>query len=43
MRGDALRRIQEYQREIASVEQDLVNSEKKILKLKEKQEKSLTK
>ncbi len=43
MRGDALRRIQEYQREISAVEQDLMNSEKKILKLKEKQEKSLAK
>lgn len=43
MRNDAQRRIQEYQREIASVDQDLASSEKKIIKLKEKQEKSLAK
>jgi peptidoglycan hydrolase CwlO-like protein len=41
MRNDAQRRIQEYQREIGTVEQDLTNCEKKIAKLKEKHEKSL--
>jgi hypothetical protein len=36
MRGDAQRRISEYQREIATAEMELSNAEKKIVKLKEK-------
>jgi SMC interacting uncharacterized protein involved in chromosome segregation len=40
MRGDAQRRISEYQREIGNVEQELTIAEKKIAKLKQQQEKS---